>query len=54
VLDEYVEDRSLMIQAMGEKYGVEVRDACFGLARALGRELPAGLFLEDGAGDGQG
>lgn len=53
-LDEYVEDRSLMIQAMGEKYGVEVRDACRGLARALGRELPANFFLEDATGDGPG
>jgi len=51
-LDEYVEDRSLMIQAMGEKYGVEVREACLALAGALGRELPPGLFHE-GVPDGE-
>lgn len=45
-LAEYVEDRSLMILAMGEKYGVEVRAACEALAGVFSHQLPEHFFID--------
>jgi len=45
---EYVEDRALMIQAMGEKYGVDVRQACEALARTFSHPLPEHFFIDSG------
>jgi hypothetical protein len=49
-LGAYLEDRCLMILSMGEKYGVDCRQACLDFAGALELELPDDFFLP-AAGD---
>jgi len=43
---QFVEDRALMIQAMGEKYRVETRPACEALAAAFSHQLPVNFFID--------
>lgn len=45
-LAEYVEDRALMILAMGDKYGVEVRAVCEAMAATFSHQLPEHFFIE--------
>jgi hypothetical protein len=52
LLGEYVEDRSLMILALGEKYGIEVREVCEGFADVLSHTLPQHFFIEPDGFDG--
>jgi len=50
---EYVEDRSLMILAMGEKYSVETRPACEAFARTFSHQLPKHFLLAPDSFSGQ-
>ncbi len=52
-LGEYVEDRALMILAMGEKYGVEVRSVCQTMAASFSLQLPENFFIDADLVEGQ-
>ncbi len=50
---DYVEDRSLMILALGEKYGVEVRTVCEAFAGVFNHTLPEHFFIDPDGYQGQ-